>query len=90
MILPSDSIFVILTKLQISHHRKELHSFRATIKDGFVYVECRGYEVYVETHTTGTDGEERTTQFCGTTVAAANRLEMLGINMATIEMREQV
>lgn len=85
----ADAIFFFLTKLQINKHVNEPHSFKAKIRDGEVHVECRGYEVYIESSYQIPNSERKMIdRFAGTTVAAANRLEALGIEFESIEMEE--
>ena len=81
-----DRIFKWLQKCNRNVHIPDLHTFKARIKNGFVWVECRGFEVFIETYTYDKDGNETRTPWAGTTIAAANKLEMLGIDMETIEM----
>lgn len=76
-----DKIFKFLQKCNTNCHKPDLHSFTARINGGIVYVECRGYDVYIESQIF-----DKKTQWVGTTVAAANRLEMLGIEFDTIDM----
>ena len=80
-------IFKFLQKCNRNNHVTDVHGFKAQINDGVVWVECRGYEVYVETQIF-----DRYTNVCkksqwvGTVVAAANRLEQLGMDFYTIDM----
>ena len=79
-----DKIFKILYQFNKRAHIPDLHSFTAKIQNGNVFVECRGYEVMVESRTYDHDGKEKVSTWCGSTVAAANRLEMLKLNIDTI------
>ena len=79
-----DRIFKILHAFNRKAHIADLHSFTANIENGVVFVECRGYEVMVESRTYDKSGKEKVSTWCGTTVAAANRLEMLKLNIDTI------
>ena len=81
-----DKVFKLLTKMNRQHLKKDLHTFKAKIKNGVVWVECRGYEIFVETYCYDEKGNETRTQWAGTTIAAANRLEMLEIDFDTIEI----
>lgn len=79
-----DRIFKILHQFNKRAHIPDLHSFTAKIENGNVFVECRGYEVMMESRTYDEKGDEKVSTWCGTTVAAANRLEMLKMNIKTI------
>lgn len=79
-----DRIFKILHQFNKRAHIPDLHSFTAKIENGVVFVECRGYEVMVESRTYSETGEEKVSTWCGTTVAAANRLEILQLDIDTI------
>ncbi len=81
-----DELHKFLLKCNRRHETPDMHSFKANIKDGVVFVDCRGFEVYVESITYDAAGNEKRTQFAGTTIAAANRLEMLQIDLDSIEM----
>lgn len=62
----------------------DLHSFTVNIQDGIAYVEVRTYgEVFIETRTRG-EGLDKVAQWCGTMIAAANRLDMFGADPDTI------
>ncbi|MDO4495215.1 MAG: hypothetical protein Q4B62_05430 [Clostridiaceae bacterium] len=82
-----DRIFKILQNCNRNHNVPDIHSFKAKINGGVVWVECRGYEVYIETQILDehTDACKKI-KWVGTTVAAANRLEKLGIDLDTIDM----
>ncbi len=81
-----DRIFKLLQKCQRNHNTPDLHSFEIEIKGGKAYVECRGYdEVFIESIKYG-EAPDKTTKWCGTTIAAANRLEMIGADYSTIDM----
>lgn len=71
-------------------HRNDpdLHSFTVNVRDGIAFVEVGTYgECFIETKTQkSADDEEKTVQWCGTLVAAANRLDMLGADPGTISM----
>lgn len=82
-----DRIFMFLQKCNRNYNVPDIHSFKARINGGVVWVECREYEVYIETQIfdENTDVCARS-QWAGTVAAAANRLEQLGIDFSTIEM----
>lgn len=78
---------------QLNYCRKhinipDLHSFVVNIKDGIAFVEVRyPSEVYIETKTqSDAETNEKTTQWCGTMVAALNRLEKFEADPETISM----
>lgn len=81
-----DKIFKFLQKCNRQHATPDLHSFKANIKNGVVFVDCRGYETFIESITCDTDGNEISQRFVGTTIAAANRLEMLQMDFNSIDM----
>lgn len=81
--MKSDEIFKLLQKCN-RNSNKSLHSFRADIQGGTVYVECRGFEVYIESRIYGE--QEKVYRWAGNTVAAANRLAMLNIDLLSLEM----
>lgn len=81
-----DRIFKFLQKCQRNHYKDDLHSFVIDIDGGIAFVDCRGYdEVFIEARIYG-DGFEKVNQWCGTTIAAANRLERLGGDYRTMDM----
>lgn len=83
-----DRIFKFLQKCNRNHYVPDLHSFQAKINGGTVYVDCRGFEVYIETHIFDKNTTDifKKSQWVGTTIAAANRLEKLGMDLDTIDM----
>lgn len=82
-----DKIFKHLQYCKKHIHTPDLHSFRIDIRGGSAFVEVReGDEVFIETVTVSDDCQETFSQWAGTIMAAANRLEMLGADPITIEM----
>lgn len=81
----SDKLFRFILKCQKNYNKPDLHSFWININGGRAYVECRGYEVFMEIYIAATP-EEKKIQWVGTAVAAANKLDLLGANYRTIEM----
>ena len=81
-----DKLFKFLLECNRRCNIPDLNSFVANIKDGMVYVECRGYETYIESRTYNENQNEHKTKWAGTTIAAANRLEMLGMDFNSIEI----
>lgn len=76
-----------LKKCDRRHDTPDLHSFRAKIKDGVVYVDCRGYgEVFIVTYIYGSDGKETEQQFSESIAGAAERLQELEMDFDTIDM----
>lgn len=82
----NEKLFKFLLKCNRNHNTPDLHSFTAKIRNGTVFVDCRGYETYVESIIYDKNGNEKKSKFVGTTIAAANRLEMLGIDLDSICM----
>ena len=81
-----DMIFKWLQKCNKNARKPDLHSFKANIKNGVVWVDCRGYEVFMESFIRDKDGNEIRTPWAGTVMAAANRLEKLGMILGSIDM----
>ena len=79
-----DKIFKLLQQFNNRCHIPDLHSFVADIENGKVFVECRGFEIMVESRIFGDDGTETVSTWCGSTIAAANRLELLKVDFDTI------
>lgn len=77
-----DKIFKLLQSLERNINKPDLHSFKARIKNGVVFVEARQGEVYISEmrHDTTHVG------WTGTYIAAANRLEMLGLDLDSVEI----
>ncbi len=80
-----DRLFKFLLRCQRRHNTPDLHTFYIDIKGGRAYVECRGHAVYIQSRIYGIDND-KVTEWCGTTIAAANRLEKLGADYMTIDM----
>lgn len=76
----------LFKQLQYCKNHKDvpdLHSFMVDINGGVAYVEVRDYgEVFIETRN---GNHEKVSQWCGTMIAAANRLEMFGADPDTIQ-----
>ena len=81
-----DRIFKQLQYCKKHENVPDLHSFMVDIKDGVAYVEVRNYgEVFIETRTATEHATfDKVSQWCGTMIAAANRLEMFGADPDTI------
>ena len=78
----SDKLFKFILKCCRNHNKPDLHSFQIDTKNGRAFVECRAQEVYIEVNTI--DG--RKSQWAGTPIAAANRLEIMGADFETVDM----
>jgi len=81
-----DRIFKLLQKLNRKPLKEDLHSFRAKIKNGIVFVECRGYEIYIESFEYDKNGKETRKTWAGVPIASANRLYELGLDLESIEI----
>lgn len=80
----SDRIFKQLQYCKRHIGTPDLHSFTVNIRDGIAYVEVRTYgEVFIETRTRGEE-LDKVTRWCGTMIAAANRLDIFGADPDTI------
>lgn len=82
--MAEDKILKLLQKCNIAANKSDEHSFMASVQNGTVWVECRGFEVYIESRIYGEQG--KVSRWVGTTVAAANRLEMMNIDLSSIEL----
>lgn len=82
----SDKLFKFILKAMRNHYKPDLHTFIISIIGGNAYVECRQHEVYIETRTYDINGNETKTEWCGSAIAAANRLEKLGADYMSIDM----
>jgi hypothetical protein len=82
--MKSDEIFKLLQKCNRNSNKPDLHSFTADVQNGTVYVECRGFEVYIESRIYGE--REKVYRWVGNTMAAANRLAALNIDLLSVEM----
>lgn len=80
-----ERLFKFLLKCQRNHNKPDLRSFMIDIKNGKAYVECRSGEVYIQSRVYG-NGFDKVKEWCGTTLAAANRLDALGADFETIDM----
>ena len=82
----SDRIFKQLQYCERHIGTPDLHSFTVNIRDGIAYVEVRSYgEVFIETRTATEHATfDKVSQWCGTMIAAANRLDMFGADHDTI------
>lgn len=81
-----DRLFNFIMKCNRNAHVPDLHSFTIKINKGIAFVECRGHqEVYIETRTYGEE-YDKVENWCGTPVAAANRLNKLKADLNTIDM----
>ena len=74
-------IFKLIRQLERNVNVPDLHSFKADIKDGIVFVEARVDGIYISHHIEGKE-----TKWVGYAIAAANRLEMLGLDLSTVDM----
>ena len=77
----NEKLFKFILKCQRNHYKPDVHTFWIDINGGRAYVECRQNEVFVQSHTGGFVKE-----WCGTAVAATNRLERLDAVYETIDM----
>lgn len=82
MIDNNDRIFKFILKAQRNHNEPDIHSFFIDFDGGRAYVEGQLDGLYMkEYYNNGLESE-----FCGTAIAVANRLEMLGAKYETIDM----
>lgn len=83
MIEGKDRIFKFIMKCCRERYKPDLHTFFIDIDNGRAYVECREHEVYIALYFTD---NRPTSKWCGTPVAAANRLDEYGAIYETIDM----
>lgn len=79
---------VILKRLQKLHrmrHKPDLHSFKAKIKNGVVYVESEEDAIFMEFFTYDDAGNETRARWVGSVAGAARELESRGIDLASVE-----
>lgn len=77
-----DKIFKLLQSLERNVNTPDLHSFKANTKNGVVFVEARPGGIYIsEMRADETRGE-----WAGLAIACANRLEMLGVDLDSVEI----
>jgi len=79
--MKEEKLFKTILSLQKNHNKPDLHSFMARIKGGKVYVEGRFSEVFIREYKANSD----TKDWAGTAIAATNRLELLEIDIDSIE-----
>ncbi len=80
-----DKIYKLLLKCNRKHYEPDMHSFRADIKNGVAFVECRGHEIFIETRKYE-NGNENISQWAGSLLAATNKLELLQIDLLSVEI----
>ncbi len=81
-----DKIFKLLNQCNRNCNAPDLHSFTADILNGSVFVDCRGFEVFIESTTYDKNANRHKIQWVGTTIAATNRLEKIGIDLSSLEV----
>ena len=78
--MSDDRLFKFILRCNRHKDTPDLHSFKIAITGGVAFVECRGFEVYVEAHTKTIE------RFVGTDIAVTNFLEKRGADYESIEM----
>lgn len=76
-----ERLFKFILKCCKNHDKPDLHTFNIQIMDGLAYVECREQEVFIRCY-----WDKKQVDWCGSPVAATNRLESLGADISTIDM----
>ena len=77
-----DKIFKLLQGLERKVNVPDLHSFVANVKNGVVFVEARQGEAYIRE----TRKDATCVDWAGNYIAAANRLEMLRLDLDSVEI----
>ena len=80
-----NKILKLLQKLHRMRNKPDLHSFKAKIKDGVVYVEAEIDAIFIEAFTYDAAGKETRTRWAIPIEAAAGVLERMGLDPATVE-----
>jgi hypothetical protein len=78
-----DKIFKMVQRIERKRNVPDLHSFTGHVKDGFVCVEARCDGISIDFQKTDCTEWEC---WVGTAIAAANRLEMLGLDLSSISV----
>ena len=84
----NDKILKLLQRCRRQWYKPDLHSFRARIKDGVVFVDCDTSGVNIDAIIYDTKGTEIHKRWrTGTALAdAVEVLEKLGLDLDTVEM----
>lgn len=80
-----NAILKLLRKLHRNRHKPDLHSFKAKIYNGVVYVEAEWSGIFIEFFTCDGEGKETRESWAGTIEAAARELDRRCLDMATVE-----
>lgn len=80
-----DVILKILQRLHRMRHKPDLHSFKADIKGGVVYVEAQEEGLYMELFIYDAEGKETREHWTGSIVEGTKKLKDLGLALETIE-----
>lgn len=76
----------LLKRLNKYRYTPDLHSFKAKINGGVVFVECTGENAfYIEAFVYDKDGNETRNFWDATTEEAAKELERLGLDLDSVE-----
>lgn len=81
-----EKLFKFILQCQRNRNKPDLHSFMIDLDNGRAFVECYECGVHIDEFLYDKKGNEKRSQWRGTAVAAANRLEMLGADYSTIDM----
>lgn len=80
-----ETITKLLQKLHRMRHKPDLHSFKAKITAGVVYVEAEEDAIFIEAFIYDEEGRELREYGCYPLGEAAHRLACLGIDLASVE-----
>lgn len=80
-----EAITKLLQKLHRKRHTPDLHSFKAKIAAGVVYVEAEEDGIFMELFTYDADGNETRERMVASVYLAARELERRGLDLATVE-----
>lgn len=80
-----DAILKLLQRLHRMRHKPDLHSFKAKIKDGVVFVEAQWDGFSVDFFTYDDAGNETREHWVGSTAKTARELERRGLDLDSVE-----
>lgn len=83
--MDNTAILKLLQKIHRMRHKPDLHSFKAKIQDGVVYVEAEEDAIFMEIFIYDAEGHENRERWVGAITEAATKLERLEIDPATVE-----
>lgn len=80
-----DAILKLLQRFHRMRHKPDLHSFKALIKNGVVFVEAQWDGFSVDFFTYDDAGNETREHWAGSTAKTAHELERRGLDLDSVE-----